>query len=47
MIFFHVVDSSAWVACHDIGVVLVSVGSEHVDVQGLGLNAIGHKNGYG
>jgi hypothetical protein len=41
------VDSSAWVTCHDIGVVLVCVGGEPVDVQSLGMNAIGHGNGYG
>ncbi len=34
-----------WVACHDVGVVLVSVGGESVDMQGLGLNAVGHHNG--
>ncbi len=43
--FFYVVDSCAWVACHDVGVVLVSVRGESVDMQGLGLNAIGHNNG--
>ena len=43
--FFYVVDSWAWVACHDVGVVLVSVGGESVDMQGLGLNAVGHHKG--
>ena len=45
--FFDIVDSGAWVTCHDVGVVLVCVRSESVDVQGLGLNAVGHGNGCG
>ncbi len=36
--------TNAWVACHEVCKVLCLVGSEPVDMQGLGLNAVGHGN---